>query len=339
MNSFRCRILAAALIALVPSAACAQAIQFQNPDNINTTPVSAANPLPVNATLTGFAPNGTDSTPLAATTSSAQQALPAASSVVNVFNNGSITAYVKLGTSGSVTATTSNIPIAANSGCALVVGANTNIAAITGSGSTTLNINGGSGLGNFCYGGGGNSFTGAVTVADGSDVAQGAKADSAYSGSGSGSVIAILKGLYNAIINGVGSTGSAVPAQGVYIAGNADGNLTGIITSAHSIPINISTATTTSLVATSGSKAIYVTAWDVVAGGTGNITLEYGTQSSTPCDTGTTALTGAYNLVAQAGISKGNGMGVVLFIPSGKQLCALTSAAVQMSGSVTYTQF
>lgn len=104
-----------------------------------------------------------------------------------------------------------------------------------------------------------------------------------------------------------------------------------------SVPINVSTATTTQLVALSGSTAIYVTSFDVIAGGTGNITFEYGT--GTACATGTTALTGAYPLVAQAGISKGDGIGTVLKVPAGNALCVLTSAGVQMSGSVSYQQF
>lgn len=104
-----------------------------------------------------------------------------------------------------------------------------------------------------------------------------------------------------------------------------------------SVPINVSTATDTQLVALSGSTVIYVTSFDVIAGGTGNITFEYGTGSN--CATGKTALTGAYPLVAQAGIAKGSGVAAVLKVPSGNALCVLTSAAVQMSGSVSYIQF
>lgn len=104
-----------------------------------------------------------------------------------------------------------------------------------------------------------------------------------------------------------------------------------------SVAINVSTATTTQLVALSGTTKIYVTSYDVIAGGTGNITLVYGTGAS--CGTGTTSLTGAYNLTAQAGIAKGNGVGAVLVVPAGNALCVTTSAAVQMSGSVSYQQF
>lgn len=104
-----------------------------------------------------------------------------------------------------------------------------------------------------------------------------------------------------------------------------------------SVAINVSTATTTQLVAISGSTKIYVTSYDVIAGGTGNITFVYGTGAS--CGTGTTSLTGAYNLTAQVGIAKGNGAAAILVVPAGNALCVTTTAAVQMSGSVSYQQF
>jgi hypothetical protein len=115
------------------------------------------------------------------------------------------------------------------------------------------------------------------------------------------------------------------------------GNLTGLIQADSSAAISVSTATTTQLVALSSGKKIYVTSLDVIAAGTGNITFEYGT--GTACATGTTVLTGAYNLTAQTGLAKGNGLGPILVIPASNALCALTSAAVQMSGSLAYTQF
>jgi hypothetical protein len=135
----------------------------------------------------------------------------------------------------------------------------------------------------------------------------------------------------------IGATGSSVPASAAYEGAISSGNLTGLIQADHSAPINILTATTTQLVALSGSTKIYVTSLGVIAGGTGNITFEYGT--GTNCGTGTTALTGAYSLTAQAGISQGSGLGPILVVPAGNALCAITSAAVQMSGSVAYTQF
>jgi hypothetical protein len=137
------------------------------------------------------------------------------------------------------------------------------------------------------------------------------------------------------------ATGAAPPANAI-LTGTLGGGATGghvnaLIQADSSAAINVSTATTTQLVALSAGQKIYVTSFDVIAGGTGNITFEYGT--GTNCATGTTTLTGAYNLIAQSGIAKGNGLGPVLVVPASNALCVLTSAAVQMSGSLSYAQF
>jgi len=117
----------------------------------------------------------------------------------------------------------------------------------------------------------------------------------------------------------------------------SSGNLTGIVQADVSVKIDMSSATTTQLVALTSGQKIYVTSWNVVAGGTGNFKLVYGT--GTNCGTGTTDLTANYNLVAQAGIAAGSGLGPVLVVPAGNALCGADSAAVQMSGSVAYTKF
>jgi hypothetical protein len=136
---------------------------------------------------------------------------------------------------------------------------------------------------------------------------------------------------------GVGATGSAVPANAQYTGAISAGNLVGLIQADASAKIDVSTATTTQLVALTSTQKIYVTSWDVIAAGTGTIKLVYGTGSS--CGTGTTDLTGAYSLVAQSGIAKGNGIGPVLVVPASNALCVTTSAAVGMQGSVSYTKF
>jgi hypothetical protein len=102
------------------------------------------------------------------------------------------------------------------------------------------------------------------------------------------------------------------------------------------VAINVSTATTTRLVALSGTTKTYVTHLNVISGGTGNITFVYGTGAT--CGTGTTSLSGAYNLTAQAGLSAGAGVAPVMVVPAGQSLCVTTSAAVQMSGFLTYVQ-
>ena len=107
--------------------------------------------------------------------------------------------------------------------------------------------------------------------------------------------------------------------------------------SSASVPINVAAATTTQLIALVANKQIFVTSYDFMANGTQSVTLKYGTGSS--CGTGTTSLTGPYPVIAQAGISKGNGTGAVLFVPPGNALCITTSGSSQVSGSVSYVQF
>jgi hypothetical protein len=141
----------------------------------------------------------------------------------------------------------------------------------------------------------------------------------------------------NQEVTAAGTTATSAQAVQGVTGGVPISVTSGVSQATNSVPINISTATTTQLVALSAGKVIQVTAWDVIAAGTGNITLEYGTGSN--CATGTTALTGVYNLAAQAGIAKGDGLGPVLFVPSGNALCALTSAAVGMAGSLSFLQF
>jgi hypothetical protein len=120
---------------------------------------------------------------------------------------------------------------------------------------------------------------------------------------------------------------------------NADGgalsHVTNVPTSfipTASVPISISVAGTTELVSAISGKAIYVTDWDVVAGGTGTFQLEYGT--GTNCAIGTTPLTGTYPATAQFGRA---GVGH-LFIPAGDALCIVTTGAAASQGFVAYVQ-
>jgi hypothetical protein len=101
-----------------------------------------------------------------------------------------------------------------------------------------------------------------------------------------------------------------------------------------SAAIAVSTATTTRLIVGQTGLAVLITHWDVIASGTGTIKLVYGTGAT--CGTGQVDITGAYSLVAQAGISKGTGL-PLYFVPAGNSVCVTTSAAVGMQGSIGYT--
>jgi hypothetical protein len=110
-------------------------------------------------------------------------------------NSGTGNLFFKLGTV-AVTAATTDYSLPSGYSIAVKITTEGYVAAITaGSDTTTLKIIQGTGIPQFAGGGGGGSGGGgAVTVADGADVAEGAKADVAWS-SGSGSVVAILKGI------------------------------------------------------------------------------------------------------------------------------------------------
>jgi hypothetical protein len=102
------------------------------------------------------------------------------------------------------------------------------------------------------------------------------------------------------------------------------------------VVVNVSTATTTQLEALSSGKTIYVCKVVLLANGTGNATLEYGT--GTTCGTGTTTLTGPMPLGAQAGWVEPAGTTPNYTTAASNALCLLTSAAVQVSGSIQVVQ-
>ena len=131
--------------------------------------------------------------------------------------------------------------------------------------------------------------------------------------------------------------GTSISSTGLVILGQSGANSATLPIGSASVAVNMSTATTTQHVALSGTTLIRVTGIVLVAGGTTNVTFAYGT--GTNCGTGTTSISGAMPLVANSGLSIGSGVGAVLVIPSGQALCITNSAAVQLSGWITYTQF
>lgn len=136
------------LLLWILSAQAQTVIYYKQATGLNPIPVSVANPLPIVGTITAslgaFAPTGAYAT-LAVTTSSANVALPAGTTVV-VYNTGANNASIALGTSNAVTATTSEDQISAGCYATYVVGSNTYLAAITVTSTTSLVLSGGTGL-------------------------------------------------------------------------------------------------------------------------------------------------------------------------------------------------
>jgi hypothetical protein len=110
----------------------------------------------------------------------------------------------------------------------------------------------------------------------------------------------------------------------------------------NSVAINISSATTTSLIAPVTGAPIYICSWDLQqAGGTGTLALEYGTGAT--CGTGTATLTGPLTANSGAGTSTdfsyGSGGEVVVSVPViSQRLCALSTGTIQQSGTINYVQ-
>jgi hypothetical protein len=129
--------------------------------------VGPSNPLPVtgnfSATIQGFAPNGNVAS-ITASTASGRATLPAGT-VVEIANTGAVQARIRFGDT-TVTAGLTDLPIDPNEKPCFTVAGNTNLAAITASGSTTLVLAAGGGAcGTFGGGGlaGGGGSPAAVT--------------------------------------------------------------------------------------------------------------------------------------------------------------------------------
>jgi hypothetical protein len=112
---------------------------------------------------------------------------------------------------------------------------------------------------------------------------------------------------------------------------------------ANSQPVNSAAAQNLKIISNAAGKYTYVCAYELQSAGTNNVAVVYGT--GTNCATGTTALIGGstaaagYNFTAQTGIVRGDGNGVLFKVPPPNDVCIITSAAVQLSGSMTYTQY
>jgi len=110
-----------------------------------------------------------------------------------------------------------------------------------------------------------------------------------------------------------------------------------------SVALQMTTATTTQLVALVAGEQVRVCSYAIQGSTTSTATtlkLEYGT--GTACATGTTALTPAWNMPASSTalpMTHGHGVGQLFAAPAGNALCAVSSAAGTVNILVTYAQF
>lgn len=136
---------------------------------------------------------------------------------------------------------------------------------------------------------------------------------------------------------GLGATGSAVPSGAQYVGGNSSGNLTGFERCDSSAFLNMSTATTTEIVALTASQSIRVCSYRVMAGGTTNVKFVRGTGSN--CGTGQADVSATWPLTTQTGLAPSGGISPIYVVTSANALCVTSSAAVTLAVEVSYTKY
>lgn len=185
-------------------------------------------------------------------------------------------------------------------------------------------------------GGGG----GAATIADGADVATGATTDAAATAGSAGTVNAKLRLMTTQLDTISTNVSSSIPAGtnriGYTTNDPCDGN-----TSPSSAVINISTATTTRILSPSASNRHYICYILLQTDAANNVAVIEGTGGT--CGTGTAAIMGGttagtgLHLSANGGLQAGQGRAWVWRTAgTNVDLCLVTSAATQLTGTVKY---
>jgi hypothetical protein len=150
----------------------------------------------------------------------------------------------------------------------------------------------------------------------------------------------------------IGATAAAPPGEATYIAGLTSGAtagfLAGITVCNTTTNIDIVTATTTLAITGVSGRHVYICALSLVTALANNVSIISGTTTTTPCDTSAVGIAGGvtaaegYNFAANGGMTQGSGLGVIISTngPSGAatgdNVCIVTSAATQLSGSISY---
>lgn len=101
--------------------------------------------------------------------------------------------------------------------------------------------------------------------------------------------------------------------------------------------ISTAAAATGQLVALTAGQRIAVCSY--VLNGAGATTAKFVRGTGAACGTGTADVTGAMKLIDGSSIPHGSGAGALFRLPAGEALCLTNSAAVQVSGHVTFAKF
>jgi hypothetical protein len=141
------------------------------------------------------------------------------------------------------------------------------------------------------------------------------------------------------------ATAAAPPANRLAIGGLTSGATGGLMLSPtycdQFANVNIVTAVTTLIVTGVSGRHVRICGISLVTAGANNVNFLSGTGAT--CGTGTTGMAGGttaatgYNFAANGGIAQGSGIGIINQTnATGDSVCIITSAAVQLSGRISY---
>lgn len=103
------------------------------------------------------------------------------------------------------------------------------------------------------------------------------------------------------------------------------------------VAVSMNTATTTEFVALTAAQRVHVCGFALSGGGATTAKFVRGTGAN--CGTGTADVTAPFELGDNTSIAYGNGVGTIFRLPAGSALCITNSAALQLSGVITYAKF
>jgi hypothetical protein len=139
------------------------------------------------------------------------------------------------------------------------------------------------------------------------------------------------------------ATGSAVPAKAGYLGGIGSGNLTGLVVCDTSATLQMTTATTTQIVALTSAQTIRVCGFTLTGSTTATATTaKFVSGTGTNCATGQANVTNPYQLAASStfpGMAYGGALGMIFNAGSANALCITSSAAGTITVLVTYTKY
>ncbi len=141
----------------------------------------------------------------------------------------------------------------------------------------------------------------------------------------------------NAAGIGGSATGSAVPSAARFVGGRSGANLEGFERCDSSAFLNMSTATTTEIVALTAAQSIRVCSYRLISGGAASVKFVRGTGVN--CVTGQADVSANFPFIANTGMAANGGSSPIYIVTSANALCVTSSAAVTVAIEVTYTKF